>query len=55
MHIWFQLLMYGSGQVYWMGAWETYEECEVVKWAYEEQYKGLEVHFSCPFITTEEV
>lgn len=52
-HVWFQLLMLHSGHVYWLGTWETLEECQVVQAAYEAEPAHHDDRFLCPFTRVE--
>lgn len=49
--VWFNLLMISSGHVYWLGAFETYEECHAVQVQYEEQ-RPKDI-FYCPYTKVE--
>jgi hypothetical protein len=51
-HIWFQLLRYHEGKIFWMGAWETQQECEKARdWYLYEQTDYVGDAFSCPHVT----
>lgn len=55
-HIWFQLLRYHEGQIFWMGAWETQQECETMRdWYLHEQPSFVGDAFSCPYVKVQKV
>ena len=50
-HIWFNLLMWSAGHVYWMNSYETLEECQVIQTQYEAINPAAA--FLCPFVMVE--
>lgn len=52
-HIWFNLLMLHAGHVYWLGAWDSQEDCQVAQAAYEADADHAGDRFLCPFIRVE--
>ena len=55
-HIWFQLLRFHEGRIFWMGAWETEQECERMRdWYLYEQSDFVGDAFSCPFVKVQKV
>lgn len=48
--IWFSLVMLHDGHTYWLGAWETQEECQVAQEAYEHDPAHAGDQFACPFV-----
>lgn len=53
-HIMFSLIMMQSGNYFWLGSFETLEECQTVQHRLEEmpEYKG--VTFACPYVRVED-
>lgn len=49
--IWFWLIMVNShGHAFWLGAWETLEECQTVQAAYEADPDHKGDKFACPWV-----
>jgi hypothetical protein len=48
--IWFWLIMVSNGHAYWLGAWETLEECQTVQAAYEADPDHKGDKFACPWV-----
>lgn len=53
MHIWFHLLMWHAGQLYWLGAWETQGECQSVQIRHEQEPGHASDRFWCPPVNVE--
>jgi hypothetical protein len=51
--VWFNLLMIHAGHVFWLGAFEAYEECHAQQVKMEEAYP--EDKFLCPWTKMERV
>lgn len=51
-HVWFSLLMWHQGHIFWLESFETYEECHDHQVILEEQMPSDK--FACPFIIVEE-
>jgi hypothetical protein len=47
-YIWFNLLMFHAGQVYWINTFDSQDDCQFIQHVYEEKYPKNE--FSCPFV-----
>ena len=50
MLIWFNLLVLFNGQVFWLGSYETQEECQVHQKEFEAANPGVAW---CPFVKVE--
>lgn len=48
--IWFHLIMWHASQVYWIGAFETYEACHDVQVRMEQMQGHADDRFACPSI-----
>ena len=52
MGIWFVLMMFHAGRVWWLGSFETYEECRVAQLRMEEAAAPGQL-FACPAVKVE--
>lgn len=52
--IWFNLLMFHAGQIYYLDSFETLEECQVVEAEYESNPDYKRDKFWCPFVMVQE-
>ena len=53
MHIWFNLLMIHSGQLFWLDSFESYDECIQIQIWHESQPDHKQDKFYCPSVGVE--
>jgi len=53
-HIMFNLIMMSGGHFFWLGSFETLEECQAVQHRLEEMPEHKGDSFACPWIKMED-